>query len=81
LVVNENRFLFDGKLPQISSKYRRESADIALAKGSARFSDRKQSHERQYDVNFDLVSPKLQVVNLRKEAPPKGEEDSLEVLR
>ena len=27
---NENRFAYDGSLPQINSKYRRQSADIYI---------------------------------------------------
>jgi len=34
--ASEGRFAYDGALPIISSKYRKQSVDVYLGKGSAR---------------------------------------------
>ncbi len=58
---SEGRFLYDGALPKINSKYRKQSVDIDISKFTQRGSEalispRSPASDKLYDVKFDLVT-------------------------
>ena len=59
--VNEARFEYDGSLPQINSKYRKQSIDIDLRKISPREKQQKTriQPEPPKIIKYDLVDQKI----------------------
>lgn len=59
---NDGRFAYDGALPKINSKYRKQSVDIDISKLSPRADPYKKviedRHDRQYEVSFKIVTPR-----------------------